>query len=215
MRYGRVTMAAAVAALAVAVAACSSSGSSSAPAAPATHSSPAAMTGTETLTAVSSGSAAAANLNSNSNAPLTFPAGVWTGPVAVTVRPFTLPGSGGNGNGPATVTLKTPVGNLVVHHSANQVPGAGNPNQPPPATWTKNGTTCYFITTFSKGTGTWISGTGKFAGAHGTLTYLVTAQGHAPLSAGKTTCGFTTTGAVENSGAQIKFVASGPMTVAG
>ena len=176
MRYGRVTIAAAVAALAVAVAACSSSGSSSAPAAPATRSSPAAMTGTETLTAVSSGSAAAANLNSNSNAPLTFPAGVWTGPVAVTVRPFTLPGSGGNGNGPGDGHPQDP--GRQPRRAPLCQPGtrAGNRNQPPPATWTKNGTTCYFITTFTKGTGTWISGTGKFAGAHGTLTYLVTAQ---------------------------------------
>jgi hypothetical protein len=201
--------------LALALASCSSSSSSSAPAATTTHSSPAAMTGTETLTAVDTGSAAAANLNnSNPNAPLNFTKATWAGPVNVTVKPFTLPGGGGNnGNAAATATFVTPAGNITLHHSANQVPGASNPNSPPPATWTKSGTTCYFVATFSKGTGTFLSGTGKFSGAHGTFTYLVTAQGYAPLASGKTTCSFPDVGNVQNNGAQIKFLVTGPLTV--
>jgi hypothetical protein len=194
--------------LAAAVAGCSSSSSSTA----AAKATPSTMTGTQTLTAIVTGSAAAANLNSTSStAPLKFPEAVWAGPVNTTVKPFTLPGNGGNGA--ATVTLVTPVGSAKVHHSANQVPGANNPNQPPPATWSKSGTTCYFTTTFSKGTGTFLGGTGKFAGATGTFTYLVSAQGYVPLKSGQTKCGFTTTGNVENNGAKISFLVSGPLTV--
>jgi hypothetical protein len=196
--------------LALAAAGCSSSSSSSA----AAKATPSTMTGTQTLTAIATGSAAAANFNSSSSAPLKFPEAVWAGPVNTTVKPFALPGSGGSGgNGAATITLVTPVGNAKVHHSANQAPGANNPNQPPPATWSKSGTTCYFTTTFSKGTGTFLGGTGKFAGATGTFTYLVTAQGYAPLKSGQTKCGFTTIGNVENNGAKISFLVSGPLTV--
>lgn len=195
--------------MALAAAGCSSSSSSSAKPTP----SPTSTSGTESLTAVDTGSAAADNLNSNSNAPLTFPEGVWAGPVNVTIKPFKLPGS--NGNGAATVTFVTPDGNLMLHHSANQVPGASNPNQPPPATWVRHGTQCYFSTTFSKGTFTFLSGTGKFAGAHSPApgTYLVTAQGYAPLKGSSTTCSFSTTGSVEKDGAEIKFLATGPITV--
>jgi len=199
----------------LAVAGCTSSTSSTAKA-KAKATTPVTTSGTETLTAVATGSAAAANLNNNSStAPLRFPAGVWTGPVAVTVTPFTLPGNGGNGA--ATVTLDTPAGNVTVHHSANEAPGASNPNSPPPATWSKAGKTCYFVTTFSKGTVTFESGTGKFAGATSPAagTYLVTAQGYAPLKSGDTKCSFTTTSPVEDNGAQVKFVASFPIKVKG
>jgi hypothetical protein len=198
---------------ALALAGCSSSSSTSAK-----PSTPVTTSGTETLTAAVTGAAAASNLNSNSNAPLTFPEATWTGPVAVTVKPFTLPGSGGNsGNAAATVTLDTPSGNVTVHHSANQAPGANDPNQPPPATWTKAGTTCRFVTTFSKGTVTFLSGTGRFKGATSPAagTYLVTAQGDAPLKPGETKCGFDTTGPVQDAGAQVKFTASFPITVKG
>ena len=197
----------------LAIAGCTSSSSSTAKA---KTSAPVTTSGTETLTAVAAGAAAAANLNNNSsNAPLTFPEGVWTGPVAVTVKPFTLPGNGGNGA--ATVTLDTPAGNATVHHSANEAPGASNPNEPPPATWSKAGKTCYFVTTFSKGTVTFESGTGKFAGATSAAagTYLVTAQGYAPLKSGDTKCSFTTTSPVEDNGAQVKFTASFPIKVKG
>jgi hypothetical protein len=198
---------------ALTLAGCSSSASVKAkPSVPVTTS------GTETLTAVDTGAAAAANLNSNSNAPLTFPEATWTGPVSVTVKPFTLPGSGGSGgNAAATVTLDTPSGNATVHHSANQAPGANDPNQPPPATWSKAGTTCRFVTTFSKGTVTFLSGTGRFKGAASPAagTYLVTAQGYAPLKPGEARCGFDTTGPVQDSGAQVKFVAAFPVTVKG
>lgn len=146
--------------------------------------------------------------------PAQFHQGDLAGPVNVTVKPFTLPGGGGNnGNAAATATFVTPAGNITLHHSANQVPGTSNPNSPPPATWTKSGTTCYFVATFSKGTGTFLSGTGKFSGAHGTFTYLVTAQGYAPLASGKTTCSFPDVGNVQNNGAQIKFLVTGPLTV--
>jgi len=197
----------------LAIAGCSSSSTSTAKA---KTSVPATTSGTETLTAVTTGAPAAANLNSSSNAPLTFPHGIWTGPVAVTVTPFTLPGSGGSdGNAAATVTLDTPAGNVTVHHSANQAPGASNTNAPPPATWSLAGKTCWFTTTFSKGTVQFLSGTGKFKGATSPApgTYLVTAQGYAPLKSGQTKCGFNTTGPVEDDGAQIKFVAAFPLKV--
>jgi hypothetical protein len=212
-RYGAIALAAAV----LALAACSSSSSTSSK----TAASPTAttMTGTETVAAALTGSAAASNLNSNSSAPLTFPAGVWTGPVTVTVKPFKLPGSGGNSNAAATSTLDTPDGNVTVHHGANQVPGASNPNVTPPTVWTKNGTQCYFVATFSKGTVVQVAGstnTGKFAGAvpgPGTGAYLVTASGYVPLKSGKTACSFNNTGNVESSGAAIKFTASFPITI--
>ena len=168
------------------------------------------MTGTETLTAVATGSSAAANLNnSNPNAPLSFPQGVWAGPVSTTLKPFVL---GGNGNKPGDVTWTTPAGKVTVYHA--QAAGFTNSNAPPPATWTKTGTTCYFTTTFSKGSFHYVSGTGKFDGATGdTGSYLVTAAGYAPLASGKTTCSFPDIGNVENNGAKITFTAAGPITV--
>src|ERR1700755_3155867 len=75
----------------LAVADCSTSGSSSTSTATTTS-------GTETLHGADTGSAAAANLNSsNSNAPLQFPMFTYSGPVNLTVKPFTLP----NSNGPS------------------------------------------------------------------------------------------------------------------
>jgi hypothetical protein len=209
----RLSMAAGMAALAILAAACSSS-STTTHSLSVTH--PPTVTGIEKLNAAATGAAAAANLNSSSNAPLAFPAGIWTGPVAVTVRPFTLPGGGGNnGNAAATVTLKTPAGNVTVHHGVNLVPGASNPNQPPPATWTKTGGQCHFTATFSRGTVAFISGTGKFAGATSTGpgSFAVTAQGYALLKPGQSKCSFDTIGPIQNGGAQVRFAASFPLTV--
>lgn len=192
------------AALPLATAACSSSSSSSTPAAP--------LTGTETLTAEVTGSAAAANFNSNSNAPLDFPEGTWTGPVATSIKPFALTG---NSNAAADVLWATPDGSVTVYHSANQAPGASNPNSPPPATWTKTGTDCTFSATFSKGAFMYVpsKSTGTWARLSGTGTYLVVAQGTAPLASGKTTCSFTTIGKVADSGAKITFTATAPVTL--
>jgi hypothetical protein len=194
---------------ALAVAACSSS-SSSTPKSSSTGSASASKSGTETLTAAVTGSAAAANLNnSNPNAPLNFTKAVWTGPVATSVAPFVL---GGDGNKPGDVTWTTPAGKVTVYHA----PAAGytNNNAPPPAVWTKSGTTCHFTSTFSKGSFHYVSGTGQFAGATGgTGSYVLTAVGSAPLDAGKTVCSFPNVGNVTADGAAITFVATGPLAV--
>lgn len=129
------------------------------------------------------------------------------------MKPFKLPG--GNDNKAETVTFVTPAGNVVVHHSANQVPGSSSQSQPPPATWARHGTTCYFSTVFSRGTFTFVSGTGKFSGAASPApgTYLVTAHGYAPLRSGQTTCSFMHVGKVVPGGAEIRFAVTGPLKV--
>ena len=191
----------------LAVAACSSSASSSSASSSSASSSSASTTttsGTETLHGADTGSAAAANLNSNSNAPLQFPVFTYSGPVNLTVKPFTLP----NSNGPSgTATLP---GGLRVHH----VSALPSSNAPPPATWTLKGGNCYFTATFDKGSYTVVTGsTGKFAGTTGHGSYLITATGSAPLAKGKTTCSFSSMGPVSTQGASITFSASGPLTV--
>lgn len=168
-------------------------------------SSPSTTSGTETIHAVASGSKAAANLNnSNPNAPIVLPVAVYSGPVNLTIKPFTL-GSSASGK---TATL--PGGLRVKHKSA---PGFGG-NTPPAAKWTLTDGQCYFTTTFDKGTYTVEPGsTGKFAGATGHGTYVLTAAGWAPLSKGKKTCSFSSTGPFRSQGANITFNASGPLTV--
>jgi hypothetical protein len=181
-----------------AVAACSSSTSSS--------SAPTTTSGTESLHGSATGSEAAASLNSNSNAPLQFPVFTYSGPVNLTVKPFTLP----NSNGPSgTNTLP---GGLRVHH-VSALPSSSS-NAPPPATWTLKNGNCYFTATFDKGSYTVVTGsTGKFAGATGHGSYLITATGSAPLAKGKTTCSFSNIGPVSTQGASITFTGSGPLTV--
>jgi hypothetical protein len=201
-------LAAAVAAFVIVLAACSSSSSSSSPATNATHSSssPSAMTGTETLKAELTGSAAAQNLNSNSNAAPVFPAGTWTGPVAVVLKPLKL-GNGGNKAG--TVSWATSLGTATVYHSANTV------GQNASLVWTKVGNACHFAAVFSKGTFHYVpaQSTGKWASLSGSGVYTITAQGVAPLNSGKTTCSNNTTGNVENGGARVSFLAVAPVTV--
>jgi hypothetical protein len=186
--------------LSLAAAACSSSSSSSKPAQP--------VSGTETLNAVVTGSAAAANFNnSNPNAPLDFPEMTWTGLIATSVKPFTLGGNSNKGN----AHWATPAGTSTVYHAA--AAGYTNSNGPPPgAHWTKSGTDCTFSVVFSKGTFQFLPAmsTGEFARLSGTGTYAVTAQGTAPLTAGKTTCSFPNIGNVIDSGAKIDFTATAP-----
>jgi hypothetical protein len=180
---------AAAAVAALALAACSSSAT--------------VTTGTETLRATVTGKAAAANLNNpNQNAPLAFGTATLAGPVAGSIKPFTLTGSGCKG----TVTWITSAGPLTVNHAATPCP---NPNAPPPATWTLHGKTCHFTADFSTGTFSQASGLFTATTWHGN--YKVTAKGYAPLTKGKTTCSFQDTGAVEASGASIVFSASGAM----
>ena len=176
-----------------AVAACSSTATTS--------------SGTETLYGADTGSAAATNLNSSSsNAPLQFPVFTYSGPVNLTVKPFTLPNSSGSS---ATNTL--PGGLRVQHVSTMPSPSS---NAPPPATWTQKGGNCYFAATFDKGSYTAVTGsTGKFSGATGHGSYLITATGSAPLAKGKTTCSFSSIGPVSAQGASIIFRGSGPLTV--
>jgi hypothetical protein len=182
----------------LAVAACSSSSS--------TATTATTTTGIETLHGADTGSTAAANLNSNSNAPLQFPAFTYSGPVNLTVKPFTLP----NSNGPSgTNTLP---GGLRVHH-VSALPSSSS-NVPPPAKWVLKGGNCYFTATFDKGNYTVVTGsTGKFAGATGHGSYLITATGSAPLAKGKTTCSFSSIGPVSSKGASIIFSGGGPLTV--
>jgi hypothetical protein len=185
----------------LAVAACGTSASSSSSA------STTMTSGTETLHGAQTGSAAAADLNSNSNAPLQFPEFTYSGPVNLTVKPFTLP----NSNGPSgTNTLP---GGLRVHH-VSTLPTSSS-NAPPPATWILKGGNCYFTATFGKGSYTVVSGsTGKFTGATGHGSYLITATGSAPLAKGQTTCSFSNLGGpVSTQGASITFIGSGPLTV--
>jgi hypothetical protein len=207
MRHTIVTIAA-LAGLSIAgltVAACSSSGSSSSSASSSTSTTT--TSGIETLHGTDTGSAAAADLNnSNPNAPLQFTAFTYSGPVNLTVKPFTLPTS----NGPnGTNTLP---GGMRVHH-VSSLPSSSS-NAPPPATWTLKGGNCYFVTTFDKGTYTVVSGsTGKFTGATGHGSYQITATGSAPLAKGKTACSFNNIGPVSTQGASITFIGSGPLTV--
>ena len=203
MRRTRLAAVAVALAIPLAAAACSSSSSSSSPAAP--------MTGTETLNAVVTGSAAAANLNnSNPNAPLDFPEAVWTGPVATTLKPFTLGGSANKGY----VHWATPAGTVTVYHAS--APGYGSSNAPPPGViWTKHGTECSFSVAFDKGTFAYVpaQSTGTWARLSGTGSYAVTAQGTAPLASGKTTCAFPNLGKFTDSGAKIDFTATAPATL--
>lgn len=180
---------------AAALAACSSSTTAATP-----------VKGTETLSAAVTGQAAAANLNSNSNAPLAFGMATLTGPVAGTIKPFTLTGNGCKG----TVTWITSAGPLTVNHAATPCP---DPNAPPPATWTKSGKTCHFTADFSTGTFSQASGLFTATTWHGN--YKVTAKGYAPLAKGKTACSFENMGAVEASGASIVFSATGPLAKEG
>jgi hypothetical protein len=76
------------------------------------------------------------------------------------------------------------------------------------------GGNCYFTATFDKGSYTVVSGsTGKFTGATGHGSYLITATGSAPLAKGQTTCSFTSVGPVSTRGASITFIGTGPLTV--
>lgn len=169
------------------------------------------ITAAETLTAKVTGKAAAANLNSSSNAPLAFGSATLTGPIPATIKPFTLTGNGNTG----TVTWTTTAGPLTVYH-ANAPGFNANSSAPPPATWTKDGTTCRFLATFSKGT---FKQTKPFGRKDGTAVssawhgnYVITATGYAPLKAGQTACSFPDTGTVEENGAAITFTAAGVMT---
>ena len=210
MRHTMVTITA-LAGLSIAglsVSACSSSAStpSSSASTPSSSASTTTTSGIETLHGADTGSTAAANLNSNSNAPLQFPVFTYSGPVNLTVKPFTLP----NGNGPSgTGTLP---GGLRLHH-VSALPSSSS-NAPPPATWTLKGGNCYFAATFDKGSYTVVTGsTGKFTGATGHGRYLITATGSAPLAKGKTTCSFSSIGPVSTRGASVIFAGSGPLTV--
>lgn len=193
------------------LAACSSASSSSSASHPSASASAATASPVtiETLYGRVTGSAAASQLNSNSNAPLKFPVFTYNGVVQLTVSPFALPGGPGPGG---TNTLP---GGLRVHHVSSQPAAVSNGTAPPPATWTYSGGRCSFVATFDKGTYTIAPGsTGKFAGATGHGTYLITATGSAP-AASRSDCSFTSKGfgPVGSPGASITFTASGPLTV--
>ena len=164
----------------------------------------------ETIAGTVSGSQAAADLNSTSTrAPLVFPVMSFTGAVTTSAR-ITLTGGGKAGN----AVFKTPAGDLDVHH----VPGGkGSMSwlspQPPDASpgHIRVSDLCTFSAVFSSGTYTVTGGTGKFAKATGHGTYRVSAYGEADLLKGKSACSDTTTGPVLADGAEIAFLASGPL----
>jgi hypothetical protein len=209
----RLLTGAALAAAALALAACASSSTSArsiTATRSATHpasSAPAAISGTETLSATDTGAAAAANLNNqSSSAPLSFSVGTLAGPVAATIKPLDLTGNAPSG----TQTWETSAGKLTVFHQSTDP--AGSKNTPPPATWTLAGKTCHFTAKFDYGIFHQVGdfGTNPVATAwHGT--YVITAEGYAPLKTGKTSCSFDNTGLVEDSGASIVFAGTGTM----
>jgi hypothetical protein len=179
----------------LAASACSSSASST---------SSAATSGTETMHGALTGSAAAASLNSNGSSQLQFPVFTYSGPVSLTVKPFTLPG-GNSSSGTNTLP-----GGLRLHHVSALPSSSSNA---PPVKWTLKGGNCDFVVTFDKGSYTVVTGsTGKFAGATGHGSYLITATGSAPLAKG-TTCSFSSVGLVSAHRASIAFAGSGPLTV--
>jgi hypothetical protein len=165
----------------------------------------------ETIAGTVSGSQAAADLNSTSTrAPLVFPVMSFTGAVTTSARRLALTGGGKAGN----AVFKTPAGDLDVHH----VPGGkGSMSwlspQPPDASpgHIRVSDLCTFSAVFSSGTYTVTGGTGKFAKATGHGTYRVSAYGEADLLKGKSACSDTTTGPVLADGAEIAFLASGPL----
>lgn len=223
-RTARTIISAGAAGISLAVlAACSSAGSSSSsgsqPASPgaSTSSHPSTSSpasGTETLYGTVTGSAAAAQLNSNGGTP-TFPSFSYRGPVNLTVTPFALPG----GPGPSGTSILP--GGLRVHHVSALPASVSNGQAPPPTAWTYAGNgVCRFTATYDKGTYTVVSGsTGKFAGATGHGSYLITATGSAPAAmSGKPVtsvagCAFPNTGKVGATGASITFTASGPLSL--
>jgi hypothetical protein len=113
-----------------------------------------------------------------------------------------------------SAVFRTPAGDLDVHH----VPGGkGSMSwlspQPPDASpgHIRVSDLCTFSAVFSAGTYTVTGGTGEFAKATGHGTYRVTAYGEADLLKGKSACSDTTTGPVLADGAEIAFLASGPL----
>jgi hypothetical protein len=165
----------------------------------------------ETIAGTVSGSQAAADLNSTSTrAPLVFPVMSFSGAVTTSARRLALTGGGKAGS----AVFRTPAGDLDVHH----VPGGkGSMSwlspQPPDASpgHIRVSDLCTFSAVFSAGTYTVTGGTGEFAKATGHGTYRVTAYGEADLLKGKSACSDTTTGPVLADGAEIAFLASGPL----
>jgi hypothetical protein len=191
-------------------------------AAAACSSGPTTTSGTEMITGTTTGSAAAANLNNpNQNAPVVFTTFAYTGPASVTVKNYTLPGGQTKVGQPQSGVLKTPAGNLALTHTATYQPS----NTTPP-TLLKTipaggsvGAVCVFTIPFEKGNYT-VNGsqsTGKFHGATGHGTYVITATIGAKLPAGKTTCNINDFGAngpkAIAQGSSILFKATGPLTV--
>ena len=159
------------------------------------------VSGAETIRATITGAKAAKDLASNSSAPLKFPAFVFTGLVATRTGKLTLGGPKAGKH-----TFVTPAGNLEVSHSS------GNKGQGAPV-WHRVGKLCYFQQVATKGTYSAVGGTGRFAGAKGAGTFMVTAAATFPLLSGKSKCSAGNVGKPLASGASIVFVAAGPLTV--
>ena len=155
---------------------------------------------TQTVTGSISGTAAADLINSNSQGPFTFPSLVFTGPVTTSATNATISTS-------TTQTIVTSAGSFTVTLRLRNKPQTQR-------TWTgEHSDMC----TFSQNarTGNYIvdgsESTGKFAGAIGNGSYVITIHGAAPLLTGKSTCTTPDTGDVVPQGASISFRAVGPL----
>ena len=180
-------LAVAAAALLTGAAACGSSSSSSAKASPSATS----MSGTESFTGSATGKAAVAN---NTTFPLT-----WSGPVKTTST-FSTGGSGPKKG--QHHTFKTAAGNFVVVVSGK-----------PTTVQHASATTCYFSQVVTVPyTVDGAASTGKFAGATGTGTAVVTFAAYGPkLSNGK--CNQSNSAVPLAKGASATFKGTGPLTV--
>ncbi len=132
-----------------------------------------------------------------------------SGPFSDTGSIYLTPGSGKDGNGPGTATIKLANGDLNVHHAAS-LPANAQPVQLP-------GSSCTFSVTQKTGY-TVVGGTGKYAGATGhgvaTVTFNFTLP-RLPIHSGHIT---SSDGACDTSnsamplGGQVVFSAVGPVT---
>ena len=157
--------------------------------------------GTETVTGIISGAAAANLINANTLSPLTFPTLTFSGPITTSATNATIRAD------TSAQTIVTADGTFTVTLSLRGKGQTGRTwigEQDGNCTFTQNPSTGNYQLDGSQSTG-------KFAGAVGNGSYLITLRGAAPLLAGKTTCTTTNTGEVVPESASITFKATGPL----
>lgn len=163
----------------------------------------AAKHGVEIIVASIHGAPVAAALSSSGSSNLSFPEAVFTGPVATTVRPFSLgaPGS-------ARSVARTPAGDFVVDHASAKGFGPDSPGQ---IRWKDRKGTCFFTAVFDRGTFKVVTAqeTGQFAGFRGSGVYALTAGGSMEGRHASCTSALLGTVKVAPAGAVITFEATG------